>query len=325
MKKNLPLIVLGLCLVYWGVLAAVNVMAETATLQGKGGKLTYKGGKLAGVVRPTTTTIPGWNDENGGYLACRLLMDPTATNAQGKVNDSSGNGNHGVLDPLGGNPTWTETDSNAVMGRAEHAYRVTTTNSNLPKIAITVPDSVSLYSSTNYAAALWFWNDGTWSANPLGMYAGHTWNNSGTWMDVQWLMYKANSAGTSNKVAIGEQGGADFWQTVTLAPLSTGAWVHVALHFGDPSAPGYAGLRVWTNGVYAGNSAVAGTASNVLKNSTHNLCLGYTVRFNPGFGGYYDDLRIYTNIPASLWTDGYVSNLCQKTQKPNGSIEIYPP
>lgn len=56
MKKNLPLIVLGLCLVYWGILAVIRVSAQSPSMTVNNGSIMSSGGGIVGVVITTTTT-----------------------------------------------------------------------------------------------------------------------------------------------------------------------------------------------------------------------------------------------------------------------------
>jgi len=80
MKNKLPLIFFGLCLVYWSILAAYNVLGETATLQVNGGKLQAKNGKMVAttsqtVVTTTTTTTTTIPPEPGPELIVNGTFD----------------------------------------------------------------------------------------------------------------------------------------------------------------------------------------------------------------------------------------------------------
>lgn len=269
------------------------------------GSVLYATARVISIVRAPVThgaAAAGWNDPYSAGLRLRLWMDPTATNASGLVNDSSGEGNHMTNMPsFATGPAWTIVGTNE-NSRVEHAYDFDAGDDNLE---LTIANF-----QADEQGSLTAWikreNDGV---------THNVFASCDIASDLYYIWFFVDDSDhirvRSNEAAADDVEGS--------TAINAGSWYHLAW---------VSDALIWT--FYVNGQAETSLTTNAGGNvgewfadisNRDNITVGAFKR--TGYGhrceGFIDDVRIYTNILTAT----AVSNIWYYTH-PTNNTEVRP-
>ncbi len=200
--------------------------------------------------------------------------------------DQSGTGNNGTLS----NATWTTTS------KYGQALAFNGTNAS-----VTIPDTNSLDLTTGMTLEAW--------VHPTAL--GNNWSTAILKEATGSMSYGlyANGGDGGTKVPTGEIVNGGFRLAPGTSPLALNTWSHLATTYDGTT------LRLFVNGVQAGQLATAGTITT----STGALKIGGNATWGEWFQGEIDEVRIYNRAlnATEITADMNTSISAPDTQAPN--------